>query len=423
MIRRTSIPRSLRLAALLAVLAIVLAACGGDPTPTPRPTSTPLPAQPTATSGAQEAPATPTPTADPFLAEWDALIAAAQAEGEVILVFGGSAGRNYRPLAEFFGEKFGINAIVSTGSGSAQGERILAEQQAGQYEVGIMMIGATTGSTRLVPGGAVEPLAPLFMHPEVLDQSLWFQGRHWYADTEQTFMFTLSAGAEPQNMGMRYSTELMTQEDIDGFNSVFDYLDLKWAGKIVSLAPLAGGAAGTLFEAYLHPDIGPGWVDRFMAPELDVTFTEDFRFITDGVARGQFHFGIAIGSAGRDLDALEDAGAKVKRLVKDFKEGGVLGGTGSSNTMMVPPNRPHPNAAKLWVNWFLSKEGATAMHELSEQSVSPTLRLDVTSWGKTNEFERRIDGQDYFFFGSDPQYTVRREEGFAYIEAAYNASR
>ena len=420
MTSRTSIPGALRLAALVVVLALVLAACGGDPTPTPLPTSTPTPQQ--------QAGATAEPTATPdaaalFQVEWDALIAAAQDEGEVVLVFGGSAGRNYRPVAKFWEEKFGVKAIVSTGSGSEQGERILAEQRVGQYEVDIMMIGATTGSIRLIPAGAVEPVADLFIHPEVLDQSLWFQGRHWYADTEQSLMFTLSAGAEPQNMGMRYNTDLVSQEDVDAMTTVFDYLDPKWAGKIVALVPLAGGAAGTLFVAYLHPEIGQDWITAFMAPEFGVTFLEDFRFITDGIARGKYHFGIAIGSAGRDVDALEAAGAPVKRLVKEFKEGGVLGGTGSSNTMMIPPNRPHPNAAKLWVNWFLSKEGATVMHELSEGAVDPTLRLDVTSWGKTDEFARRIEGKDYFFFGSDPQYTVRREEGFAFLRSTYAATR
>ena len=177
MVARTSAPGALRLAVLVAVFATVLAACGGDPTPTPVPTSTPTP---------QQAGATAEPTATPdaaalFQVEWEALIAAAQDEGEVVLVFGGSAGRNYRPVAEFWQDKFGVKAIVSTGSGSEQGERILAEQRVGQYEVDIMMIGATTGSTRLIPGGAVEPVAELFIHPEVLDQSLWFQGRLWYA--------------------------------------------------------------------------------------------------------------------------------------------------------------------------------------------------------------------------------------------------
>ncbi len=152
----TSRQRLFGLAALLAVLAFVLAACGGDPTPTPVPTSTPVPL------AAGEPTLTPTATPDAaalFQVEWDALIAAAQVEGEVVLVFGGSAGRNYRPVAEFWQDKFGVKAIVSTGSGSEQGERILAEQRAGQYEVDIMMIGATTGSTRLIPAGAVEPVA------------------------------------------------------------------------------------------------------------------------------------------------------------------------------------------------------------------------------------------------------------------------
>ena len=71
------------------------------------------------------------------------------------------------------------------------------------------------------------------------------------------------------------------------------------------------------------------------------------------------------------------------RLAKTFKEGGVISGTGSSDNMMVPSNRPHPNAAKLFVNWFLSQEGQTIMHTLSEQESDPTLRMDVTDFGTT----------------------------------------
>ena len=126
-----------------------------------------------------------------------------------------------------------------------------------------------------------------FIHPEVLDQSLWFQGKYWWADVDQTYVFTMSADAGPIQT-MRYNTDLMTQEDLDSINSVWDYVDLKWAGKIVSISPLTGGAGGTYYEAFVHPDIGPEWVDAFVDPALDVTFVDDFRFIVDGVAKGQF---------------------------------------------------------------------------------------------------------------------------------------
>ncbi|MCH8973521.1 MAG: extracellular solute-binding protein [Chloroflexi bacterium] len=407
------------LALLAVVMALVLAACGQeDPTATPVPTATP-----TSPPGAEE----PVPTATPdaaavFQAEWDELIKAAQEEGEVVLVLGGSAGRNFRPVAEFWQDKFGIEAIVSTGSGSEQANRILAERSTGIYLVDVLWVGGTSANTRMVPANALVPIADVFIHPEVTDLSLWYQGQHWYADEPQQFVFTFAADAAPQNMAMRYNTDLVTQEDLDGFNSVFDYLDPKWKGKIVSLSPLTGGAGGTYFEAYVHPDIGPSWIDGFFSPDLDVTFTEDFRFIVDGVGRGKFAMGVAIGSAGRDLDALRDAGGPVARLAKDFKEGGVVSGTGSSDNMMVPTNQPHPNATKLFVNWFLSQEGQTMMHTLSEQESDPTLRLDVTDWGTTRTIDRRIEGQDYFFFTADPVYVAQRIEALDYTKDVYNAT-
>ena len=103
------------------ILALSLVACGADPTATP--TTAPTPTPPPE--------AEPTPDAAAlFEAEWAALIEAAQAEGEVSLTFGGSAGRNFRPVAEFWGEKFGVTPILATGSGSAHVNRVLAEQTA-----------------------------------------------------------------------------------------------------------------------------------------------------------------------------------------------------------------------------------------------------------------------------------------------------
>ena len=129
-------------------MAMVLTACGADPTATP--TATPTAAPPSQ--------ATPTPDAAAvFQAEWDALIAAAQEEGELTMAFGGAAGRMYRGITQFFGEKFGITPVVSTGSGSAQVNRVLAERTAGRFLVDSIYAGATSATTRLIPADAAEP--------------------------------------------------------------------------------------------------------------------------------------------------------------------------------------------------------------------------------------------------------------------------
>ena len=396
----------------LGAMALALAACGADPTPTP--SATPV------------APAALTPTPDAaalFQAEWEALIAGAQAEGEVSLVFGGAAGRNYRPIAEFFGEKFGIEVIIATGSGSAGVERVLAEQQAGRYLVDAMYGGATPVATRMIPANALTPIAELFMHPEVTDQSLWYGGTHWYTDPEQQFQFSFAADARPMNLSMVYNTDLVSQDDIDDLNSVFDYLDPKWKGKIVAHSPLSGGGRGTYYTVYVHPDIGPSWIDGFVSPELDVTFNDERRFVVDGIAKGKFHMGVAIGGSGNDLDSLSTLGAPVKRIVKEFKEGGILSASSSTHNMTVPINQAHPNAAKLWVNWFLSKEGQTMMQTMAEVVSEPTLRLDVTDWGKTAEADRRVEGKPYYFPGTDPELVGKRQEALDYATAAYEATR
>ncbi len=398
---------------IAAAVALLLAACGADPTATPTsaPTATP-PAQPEAT---------PTPDAAAlFQAEWDALIAAAQEEGQLSLVSGGG-GRSYRPVMNFFGETFGIEVIIATGSGSAGVNRVLAEQAVGRYLVDTMYGGPTSVATRLIPGDAVVPVADLFMHPDVIDKSLWYAGKHSYSDPPQKFHFAFAASAAPQNMGMYYNTNLVGQEEIDAMTSVFDFLDPKWKGKIVAGLPIGGGSSGTYFRAYVQPDIGKAWMNGFFAPELDVTFSPDRRFIVDGLANGKFHMVVA-GGGGTDLDGLASLGAPVKELRKEFKEGGIMVSNSDRHNMAVPKNQPHPNAAKLWVNWWLSKEGQTTMHTMSEEA-RPTLRVDVTDWGTTVPAHRRVEGKSYYAFGTDPEYVGRRQEANEWVTAAYEASR
>ena len=399
------------LAASGGVMALVLVACGADPTATP--TSAPAAPPP--------AQATPTPDAVAlFQVEWDALIEAAQEEGELTIAFGGGAGRNYRPITDFFSEKFGIDVVIATGGGAAHVDRVLAEQINGRYLVDAMYSGPTPFTARMIPANALIPIADLFIHPEVTDLSLWYKGKHWYSDPPQQFVFAFAASAGPENMGMQYNTDLVSQEDIDAMNSVFDFLDPKWKGKIVSHSPVRGGSSGTYFKAYVHPDIGPEWIDRFLSPELDVLFTEDTRFITDAIAKGKYSMAVAAGGL-QDLEALATLGVPVKKLVKEFKEGGSLSSTSSTHNVVVPINQPHPNATKLWINWFLSQEGQTLTHTIVEVLGEPTFRVDVTDWGKTNPLDRRVEGKSYYSFGTNPELVAKRQEAGDYVTAVWDA--
>ena len=152
---------------------------------------------------------------------------------------------------------------------------------------------------------------------------------------------------------------------------------------------------------------------------MRLTFAIDPRCIVDGIARGVFALGVNTGGGGRDLASLATLGAPVKELLKDFKEGGEMSSSSSVDILSTPTNPPHPNAAKLWVNWWLSKEGQTLMHTMSEVLPDPTLRVDVTEWGKVPEDVRRKPGREYYSFATDPAFLVLREEALAYAANAY----
>ena len=149
----------------------VLAACGSeDPTPTSAPTATPTPIPaPTATPTPLPPGATPlpTPTAVPptptpdvsFQAQWDQLIADAQAEGTIVLSLGGSDSRHIRDVLNHFGDKFGLRVIASTGSGSANTTRILAERSRGRYTADFNF-GGTSSTQRMAQGWRADASGP-----------------------------------------------------------------------------------------------------------------------------------------------------------------------------------------------------------------------------------------------------------------------
>jgi ABC-type Fe3+ transport system substrate-binding protein len=106
-----------------------------------------------------------------------------------------------------------------------------------------------------------------------------------------------------------------------------------------------------------------------------------------------------------------------------MKERPVLGASGASNNLTVVNRRPHPNATKLFVNWFLSKEGQTVMHTKSEGIPDQTLRVDVTEMGKVNEDEVRKPGVEYLMLEHDPAILKKRERMMNRAEELYREIR
>ncbi len=358
--------------------------------------------------------------------EWDETLAKAKEEGKFVAVLGGGASRNYRPIFKYFEDKFGIRTVVSTGGGRRQADRILAERGAKKYKVDIFMVGGTSGLQRILPNRAADPIPPLLFLPEVVDKSLWYKGKHYYSDPEEKYIFAFAGRVRRSPIEMRFNTDKLSIKEAKKIDSMWTFLDKRFAGNIVAIPP-GPGAGATYFTAMFHPDLGEKYLRRFFSPELNVKFSSDYRLISDGVARGKYTMAIFAGSAGRDIDRLGRRGLPVanfgRLLERPIKERPILEGTGAQNNIIVINRRPHPYATKLFINWFFSKEGQTIRQTKSERIPDQTFREDVTERGKVNAKEMRKPGVDYLTIGHDPVLAKKKTWAIKRSQDLYKKSR
>ena len=426
MIRKRGLLLGVALFALL-----LLPACGAsddtptpaDPTATPTPTAQPGGSTPAPTPPPAEPTATPTPAPSAFEIEWEALKAAAREEGKMTLVTGNTSSRSLVPIVRgAFGEQFGIDVTITGGSGSQHAPRIAAERQAGRYEVDIVILGRSTVGPRLAEPGFMTPIDDQLFHPDVLDLSKWWGNRFWYREpegVEPKYSLAFSVKASQNPIEPTYNTERVTEADIADINSVWDFFDDKWKGQIIALSPLDTGASGTIHVIYAHPEMGPEWLARFYDKEFGVTFVSDVRSIVDSIALPGGHaFSIFDQGASSAILALKKEGLPVDAWSKNLKEGGVFRTTSSLAWIGMMDRAPNPNAAQLFLNWFLTQEGQTALQTLYTTAPNPSLRLDVPP-GETLPQERIEPGVAYEMASLDTSLPDLRAEAIEFAQRTF----
>jgi iron(III) transport system substrate-binding protein len=330
-------------------------------------------------------------------AEWDALVKAAKAEGQVEVILSGQVPQRLRKGMPEFEKKYGIKVNFQSGGGSAHAQRILAERSIGRYTLDVWLGGANTALVQLLPNKALAPFPELLIDPEVKDTSKWYRGKHHYTDPEGRYIFAW--GASP-TYNIAYNTKLVDPNEI---KSYADILNPKWKGKIVSWSPAAQGTGASSVPMFLNPKIGEQWF-RHWANDMKVTIVTDSRQGAEWVALGRF----AIGMFGLNTqaEALKDQGFPIRDyLPHPMAEGVVL--SASAANLMAMANAPHPHAMQLFVNWALSQEAQALFVRLSEKTDS--LRTDVPN--DMLEPQYRIDPNvDYQVAFSDPVYIDKQDE-------------
>lgn len=362
-------------------------------------------------SGAQSA-----ETGD-FDKQWSALQAAAKAEGQLALSTG--ALPQFQHIFDAFTQKFGISVQTDGGSGSSRATRILAERRANRFTVDVVMMSVAGTTRRLEPGGALVPLTSLLIHPDVTDTSKWFEKRHWYVDEkERNKIFVYSARAE--NMWrFWYNTDKISAEDVASIKTPWDILAPKWKGKLADRSWSDPGRLGGMLDMYFAPDAGPEWVKKYFT-EMDVTFTGESRLEESWLIRGSKPLKWKEGDI---HDVLLKYQHKFPIKPVDLpRKRGKLEARGSECCIAVVAKAPHPNAAKLFVNWFLTKEVQEMVHMSKPSRPYTSLREDVAP-GNTSEIYRRVPGKEYWFRDFDTGYLDREKQARKFIIATYQGPK
>jgi iron(III) transport system substrate-binding protein len=296
-------------------------------------------------------------------AEWERVLQAAKQEGVVSVL--GTTGVEVRDaLTLSFQKTYGIQVDYFGGSGSQQATRVSAERRAGKYAWDIFVGGTTTGLSSLIPIKAFDPMDPALILPEVKDPKNWRGGGIEFVDP----------GRQMAVMTPAHRVILIVNSGAVDPNSIKSYKELlnpKWKGQIAIDDPRRSGPGQACFTFfYLHPELGPDFI-RALARQEPVVFRDPSQLVN---LVGQGKYPILIGPRDTMLaDALK-RGLPISLVNPSTVQEGSDISPSSGNVAMF--NRPpHPNAAKVYINWLLSKEGQTD-HARALDTVSS--RVDVT---------------------------------------------
>jgi iron(III) transport system substrate-binding protein len=325
-------------------------------------------------------------------AEWEKTLRAAESEGQLTLY---GCCYEYDRVTEPFKRKYPkLKVSTVIGSGGQLASRVLAERRGEKYIPDVVSSGANTLHDAFYQAQILDPIKPILMLPEVLDQTKWYQGEHRYIDPEKRFIFAFVANS--QSGQVIYNVKLVNPAELKSF---WDLLHPKWKGKMTSLDPTSFGMGAALQFFYFHPELGPTFIKRLYG-EMQITVSRDPRQMTDWLAAGKYSLCIRC-NAGSEVGKAMQQKLPLGYLDTDeWKEGGSSSAAGG--TLGVPSRAPHPNAAKVFVNWFLSREGQMALQKFGRPDAHNSRRTDIPK-DDVDAYNRLEQGKKYFDLAK-PEY-------------------
>ncbi|MBI4331050.1 MAG: extracellular solute-binding protein [Chloroflexi bacterium] len=319
---------ALKLSIICAVAAVLLACTAGQGT-----------AQPAATPSAPQASARAA-----WEEDWENTLREARKEGSVTVYTGYGADLT-SVLAKAMQTKYGLNAEFVSARSAEIAERVMREQLSRTNMADVINIGVSQMQLALWPANALQPLKPVIIRPDVLDPAAWWQKRTPWVDRETATVFQMFAYA---NAPVAVNSDLVKPEEIKGYK---DLLAPKWKGGIVLDDPTISGPGQQLMTMVAYSLMDLDYVRDFIKQEP--ALARDRTLQTQWLVRGKYP--ILVGVAPEQFYKLINEGAPVRFITP--AEGAYV--TPGFGCLAIPKAAPHPNAAKIFINFLLSQEGQT----------------------------------------------------------------
>jgi ABC-type Fe3+ transport system substrate-binding protein len=290
--------------------------------------------------------------------EWEKTIELARREGKVVVSIPASSELRAE-IEKHFEKRYGIDVEPVVGRASTLVRKMADEAKAGVRYIDLHMGGSESIVTGLLSEGVLDPVESSMILPEVKDPKQWWGGHIW-VDNAKKFVYSTLAY---QTESLWFNSQLMKAPEIRSFD---DLLDERWKGRMGYLDPRTPGSGASMWS-YLREIKGEEYLKKFAAQKP--LLSRDQRVLAEILAKGKV--ALVIGLTYYSFAPFVKAGLPVEPLPTP-KEGVYV--SGGSGHLVVLKNPAHPNATKLFMNWFLSREGqevyTRSMHQASR-------RLDV----------------------------------------------
>jgi iron(III) transport system substrate-binding protein len=253
-------------------------------------------------------------------------------------------------LTRGFQEKYPDIHLQYTGaSGSELPPKIVAERQAGMYAHDILVNG-TAFHRVLIEAGAMDPLRDYLAGPNSSDLSKWLDPNFEPDDQTGTYVHPFAYIAK---VPLAYNQGQVAAGEVKSYR---DLLNPKWRGKVAIHDPRSGGA-GQGLAAFLYSTDGLGKPYLEQLLQQGLILTRDERQLLDWVVRGQH--ALALAPSELVVNDLRAKGVSPALLgAQDLEEGSFL--TVGAAVIAVANRGPHPNAARVYLDWLLSPEAQLA---------------------------------------------------------------